>query len=675
MLVEPSDGSKDGLATNGNSDLMKRTLTLAVGVIAGLHLFGGFTPISANWGIHALGFFPLELKILVPLLMLFLIVPRVQSILVGLMEKIVVMMGGPKRRHTRVLIFIGATVLLGSLFWVGQERTYLLGDGELLLRLLPKLKATEELPTFFRNEPLSGFIIWKVYTALLSLGVPGGDVVSVQMVSIFFGIVTVFLMWSLARRLSDARPVEHLMVFLMIFFASTTQLFFGYVEVYTPLACLTVLFLLLMIDHLNQGRHLIFPSIVFGAMFAMHFGTLAFSPVLLYTIFRSVRKGNWLEGLQSTLASIGTAIGLLWICGYSMESVASIVLSGESHLIPLTPSSADEAYSLFSLGHLVNIVNLQLLIAPLGLVSLILSFSIHRATISDRDNIWFVILLTSMCGLVVSVFFKSGIGMSRDWDLFAVFNIGIVIASAFAWVRMVNLHSDSLRKMMVMIIGVTFLHTACWIGLNASESRAVARFEILPDRQLWNTQGMLSTYEELSIFYRAHEDAKRAVFYLERYLAIDSSNPRIWGSLANIYRLAGDQQNEMLNYEKAIAHGSAVPEIYSNLGNIYLMRSRFSETIAIMNKALELNPRSADAYYAIGFVLLNEKKEDERALPYFLQTIAIDSMYTEAYLGAGVCYNHLKQVERMKLFFSKYLELDPHSPSAATVQRILQASR
>ena len=65
------------------------------------------------------------------------------------------------------------------------------------------------------------------------------------------------------------------------------------------------------------------------------------------------------------------------------------------------------------------------------------------------------------------------------------------------------------------------------------------------------------------------------------------------------------------DYKKALEINPKSAEAYNNRGNAYFSKGKFDQAIADFNKALEINPRYAEAYYNRGNVYYLKKEYDK----------------------------------------------------------------
>ncbi len=211
--------------------------------------------------------------------------------------------------------------------------------------------------------------------------------------------------------------------------------------------------------------------------------------------------------------------------------------------------------------------------------------------------------------------------------------------------------------------------------VNANETRSVTRFATLPDPFLWGRRPILAAYEELGVYYRTNQDTGNAIRWYNKFIAIDSTNPRIWTSVAYIYRLAGDKDNELRYTEKALELGASFWDTYRNLGMLYLERGRMAEALDNFGKALELNPSSAEVEYYLGVTLVEAKHDYRTASRHFVRSLDLGPNNPDALFAAGICCKQLGEQDKMQKYFMHYLELDPSSQRAAVVRQLANVSR
>ncbi len=75
--------------------------------------------------------------------------------------------------------------------------------------------------------------------------------------------------------------------------------------------------------------------------------------------------------------------------------------------------------------------------------------------------------------------------MSRDWDALAVFSGGISVAAVYGWFCE-SKESHIRRELFAAITVVALLQTGLWIGINANETSALQRIDMLQEDPCWS---------------------------------------------------------------------------------------------------------------------------------------------------------------------------------------------
>lgn len=91
------------------------------------------------------------------------------------------------------------------------------------------------------------------------------------------------------------------------------------------------------------------------------------------------------------------------------------------------------------------------------------------------------------------------------------------------------------------------------------------------------------------------------------------------------------------------------------------------------NKAIEKNPRYAEAYLNRGYVYISTG-ELQKVLANFDEAIALDTGYVEAYYNRGIIYGYFEEYNKSMADFNKVIELNPDD-TEAYINRALIHSR
>ena len=143
-----------------------------------------------------------------------------------------------------------------------------------------------------------------------------------------------------------------------------------------------------------------------------------------------------------------------------------------SRLLGLTADpDATYRYRLLSWGHLLDIFNLYLLVAPSALIVLCLRRE-HAPSAAPYRTF---LLVASVFPFLLTLVANPEIGASRAWDAFAYPAIPLTLWAALALIDHFREPQD-LGRAGFVVCGAVALHTLLWIGVNATESAAESRF-------------------------------------------------------------------------------------------------------------------------------------------------------------------------------------------------------
>ncbi len=634
-------------------------ISLLVVGLAVLDLWAAFMPTGGNWGFHSLAFYGLEVRLIVPLLMLMLIIPAVQEFFIRWVRSVIEWFYS-QSRPSRIVLIIAVLVGFVLLFWFFRVKTFFLGDGYLCVRNLPIANATKQWALAFKREPLVGFAALQLYHFFVSFGSSAPAEEAYRWMSILSGIGFVLVAWALIRYLSVNR-VERILLLVLLLASGASQLFFGYVENYSLAYTGILLFLFFGFAYAQGKISIVWPIAMFGIILTLHFGTLVFLPVLILLISLAVRRKQAIKLVASLiLMSIVCAV-LLLICGYTPELLQSVFEKTGGHLMSWSGSiTRAQAYTVFTWNHFVDIVNFLILSYPAAVILFIVVLVLFwKKPKPIGIEVWFL-LLTALCGLAFIFALNCELGMSRDWDILVPISVGVPIAAVTLWTTIAE--EKDIRQRVLVIVGILLLlHSGVFIGVNADEQRAMARFQVLQDENYWSKHGRLDAYDELAVYYAEHHEYHQAVQYYTRYVTLDSTNKRLWKNLVWAHISVRDTNRAIEVYQTMIRLGMEDSDMLTNLAILFIDQCRFTEALTILKHAEELAPTSPLIKCNIGIVIAESEKAEKKALPYFLAAIRLDTTFSKAYLNAAICYamlgDSIKSKQYMALsyqFIDKY---------------------
>ena len=125
------------------------------------------------------------------------------------------------------------------------------------------------------------------------------------------------------------------------------------------------------------------------------------------------------------------------------------------------------------------------------------------------------------------------------------------------------------------------------------------------------------------------------------------------------YQDKGQWDKAIAEYNKAIEINPSYAEAYYNRGLAYAQgKGQFDKAISDWNKAIELNPSYAEAYNNRGNAY-QAKGQYDRAISDYTKAIEINPSYAEAYYNRGVAYGRKGQYDQAISDCNKAIELNP----------------
>jgi hypothetical protein len=581
---------------------IKRTQWLAAGPRAALLVtFAGvvvasFLPSAHLWGIHFLSFFPVPLRVAALAVVGLTFIPPVSGALWAASMRVM-------HRPPRVTAAAGAllAILALTLFLRFEAATLLLGDGQLIATSIQRdLRAdsTGVTPLLsaaaLRHRISPGATVLYLVAGAVTARTPGGDAANgIRFVSAFLGAVFVLSLLIFLRRVDAPFHVKFCIGALAVF-GGASQLFFGYVEDYTPAYVLGALYV--MSGWYALRRKLpVWPALILllGAA-AMHIEAILLVPSFAYVLVmhRRPSAGRRTNGLLSVF--VWTAFAIAYVTG---------IRAGQAHYF--LPVFQPHAYRMFSFRHLFDIAQELLLLQPAFLAFVAAAVAVrftpaagHAAGGVTESEFAASLLVPMLAFLVV---FNPEIGMSRDWDLFAIASLGLVPFSVAIWKRFTSLEAGARHHLILLpAAAITVVVTVSWIGVNASVTRSVERFE---QTLSYDSRGSTYAYETLAKEYaREHRlpDAIRAMGKACEH----SPNPRLFLILSTYYREDGNTAaadsilGDVLSREPG--HFDARRRLVLSLFG----QRRFGAVVTQAREGIRYHPQVSFFYYYLGKSLI-----------------------------------------------------------------------
>jgi hypothetical protein len=561
-----------------------------VTVTFALFVYASFLPERRLWGLNHLAFYPGHWRLVVLGLTAIVFVPPFAAI---------VARGGIRVARawlrsledgvntlalTGVISFIvfaafrSATKLLGDGYFVFHNYRGTAENGFDLGRFISQVTVAEKIypATELLNFAASWIAGWFGASPI------GG----VWILNCAIGALMVVTLLHVVRRLDWPDSARMTLLFLVLA-TGALQLFFGYVEHYTPALALGFLYILFAARVIEGSGRLVTPGLILLAGLFFHVQLVLLAPSYLWLLLWVLAAGR----NPAWSLRLAIAVGLATVAGLLVAVYATPL---GTFALPL--SSAE--YGVFTGTHLLDIVNIVLLLNPVLLLLAVISvFRLFAKKQSERRVTAFALSLGVPAWLFI-LFVRPELGLARDWDLYAITVLGIAAPGVFSLARTVARSKNPARYTPVLVPAIVFsvALVVSWIGLNASAGRSVARYRAI---LVYDTTNPGYTYENLALFYQENYQYSLQIDALEKAYEL-SHNPRILQKLGRVY----NENNNPARAEQVIRlYLAAVPE--NKEARIWLVgqlakREALDEMIEMCIEGIEYSPRTPDYHFFLG---------------------------------------------------------------------------
>ena len=496
-----------------------------------------------------------------------------------------------------VLLLFGGLLV----FWSTRSVVHLLGDGIMLMRELDDFWS--EVPRTDR-APLTFWIVRGLHRAGASAWH------SAETTYRIFSCVSGILYLVVARyaaRLLGKDALERFLILALLLGAGYMQLFFAYVENYAFLFPFMLLYLLLGIRVLNGRLTIWWPAALLGVLMALHITMMTLVPSLLALAILNGR----LEGVSGTTgpgrlaARAGFALLLSAVVFFGallliqFDLIAYLQKRQGFYILNLfAEPGPKQHYRLFSIGKWVDFVNQYFLVAPSSLLVLLLCRRTSWLRGPDRQ----FVLVAALFPILFTVVANPELGAFRDWDVFAFAALPITLWAALTVVR-------ELRDRIVsanaagLICAAAVLHTVFWIGVNADDSSAEARFSSNMEGGYLSAHARSHGWETLAVYHRDHGRSVQAIGAYEAAVEADPGFAGGFYNLGNLYYDLKQYDRASVYFQRVIALKPDFADPYYNFGNMYYDTGKYERATGKFEKVIELKPDFAEAHFQMGNAL------------------------------------------------------------------------
>ena len=195
---------------------------------------------------------------------------------------------------------------------------------------------------------------------------------------------------------------------------------------------------------------------------------------------------------------------------------------------------------------------------------------------------------------------------------------------------------------------------------------------------LLKIQGSLNMLEQANVLFK-EQKYDEAISLMQQFLEQNPEAYQAYTSIGDCYREKGDTDQALENYQKVLelakedeAMGKEMTaRALAGIGECYFKIQDFEKAQSYFEQSIEAYPENEILAYNVGEIYFSTQKIDE-AIHYFTISTQIKPDWPLPYLKLGYVYLNKGDYSKAEANFKKFLEMDPNSPEAPTVQNILE---
>ncbi|MFH1701711.1 MAG: hypothetical protein ABIE07_14135 [Candidatus Zixiibacteriota bacterium] len=641
-------------------------------------------PDNRTWGIDHLQFLP-ETYTIIYICCFFilcpLLIPRINSSAVLIFENLSKLFDEKYYSKWAIISLVSIPIL-----WFFRMPTNLLGDGYAIINNIGN-----EIPVIYKWTEIGAIAVADFINKLLPYSGLQSATYAYSIVSVLSGAISIFFFCGIAHELSEDKSYR-LFILSTLIFSGWTLLFFGYVENYPLLWAPMTGYLYFAIKYMNKKCSLFWPTLLLIVCHIIHLQSLFFAisfPLLLISrdpgrrIFHRYKK---------VILSIAGAAVISGIAAFLYKYLQSLAI--QAHFLPLLQGKppADD-YKLISIPHIIDILNEYSLLIPLWPILLYLSIIGFKSM--KRDSIWRFLASFSLGGLILILILDPRIGMSRDWDLFALSGLG----PALLMLITIDISKIQITKYCPILALLSLLMVAPYFIVNLQYQPSIEYYTSLLELDREKSKSGMGTLRDY--YFRAGEKpmadsinlkmseyfpnillvrygqqlidsgkVEQALVVAEKILKNEPYSPEGYSLRGSAYLKTYNYENALRDYRLALELEPYNQGHHLNFAGLYLYQKKYSEMLKYCRSALALNPNSLDAHLYLGTGYYTMQRYDS-ALVYFEKVIQANPAEMKNYKTAGYCAYYLRNKAKTKRYLSYYLENVPNDPDRDFMLQVL----
>ncbi|MDH4158222.1 MAG: tetratricopeptide repeat protein, partial [candidate division Zixibacteria bacterium] len=562
-----------------------------VGIIL-LNMVGALVPDYLFWGFNYWSLISRPLALGILILALVLVLPRVSRTAAVFIRRAAKSLSGLLPHGNRLLTGSVVSLAVLTVLYVFRSKAHVYGDG------ISVLGATDvEGPLFHGQGYLQMLAIvfhrlWVAATGAI-FGLEAEP--AFALANCVGGVVALWAIFLLSRALTQSTGQRWLVLVAALSSGSIIR-FFGYIENYTWAAALGLwsLYYSVRVVQSRTGAAAAFVSALLAAAF--HLIALPYLAVaaLAWWLRRRTKQLPLPPALKPTLL----------IALVSLAAVALLQLTPLAPVfVPFWPK-AQNPYWLLSGQHIRDVLNLAILVAPLGVMTLIYMLISRRFRIESQPEEKLLATTVVLFGLA-AFWINPELGAVRDWDLLAYYGIPFSMLAALMLSRIAGQNAGHAPLVFGMVI-VALVHVVPNLMEKNNPAAAVARL----DDYLWQDAHYQENCDQASrclawgyLLRTDVGDIGRARKYFERRLRAKEDSDAAWVNLGQIYFDGGQYDSAAYCLARANSYLPNDASVLNKLANAEMNCGRPASALEFARQAEILEPDDASIQTTLGTLL------------------------------------------------------------------------
>jgi hypothetical protein len=297
------------------------------------------------------------------------------------------------------------------------------------------------------------------------------------------GVAFLWILLGYARWVGRDRT-ERVLICGLIGTLGTMQLFFGYIENYVLVTVALLAYGWLALQALRGETPALWPAAALALAHGINPSTIFIAPSMLYVAWHAPiawpgdapRPAGTQPGWRTLWAIVvpNAVIGIGVLALMTMGGKGAGALLGDqapggadrTWFVPLwTTATRWEHYTMFSLGHLIDVVNEQLMTAPVAWSGMVLTAILGWQLLPTPDRGFRFLLIYAGLYLGFILTWNADFGGQRDWDLYSLAAIPAMLLFSYTLPRVL---ADRRRLAQAgwALVAAQGYHTIAWVYQN-----------------------------------------------------------------------------------------------------------------------------------------------------------------------------------------------------------------